>query len=63
MTLQTLQVINEDGRSMEVYINEASEIFFGEVGHEEDPSKSWMCFSKEDWEAIKAFVDEQLKPF
>lgn len=53
-------IINGDGMEMQFYLNDGNSIFCSPT-EDSDAMHFWFTFSKEDWEVMKQFIDEQFE--
>lgn len=54
-------ILSNDGssKSLEFFLNNKGEIFAQEIG--ESGYESFFVITKEDWQGLKKFVDDQFK--
>lgn len=59
MAIQKELVILNGDKSIRLYLNDKDEIFVEEVC--DDPLYgAWFTINRDDWDEIKAFIDEQF---
>lgn len=58
--ISTLRLENKD-QVIEMYLNNDNEIYIQDITDPDSPCSFWFCLSKDDWDEVKQFIDDQFK--
>lgn len=59
-TTSQLVITDKNNQTVRMYLNDQDEIFLEELDDEKDCYAFWINLDRDDWQAMKEFIDAQF---